>query len=643
MLHRIRTIFLGSPLPSSEMSHTRLGVFRALASFSPDALSSITYANQEIFLGLAVAGSLGLSYTLPIGLVITAILFIVATSYYQTIQAYPSGGGSYVVARENLGRFPSLFTGAALLFDYLLTAAVSLSAGVDALSSAFPIVGSHRVQVALLLLLVITLINLRGVRETGTVLAIPVYFFVASYAVLVCYGLVQIILGNPVTISNLPPESSQPLSLFLLVRAFSSGSTALTGIEAISDSVPAFKEPIAKRAGQALIIMAITMAFLFLGTLGLTQYYQVIPSGSETILSALARALFDNSILYYFIQITTLAILTVAANTSFTGFPRVAVFLAKDKFLPSQFKALGDRLVFSNGILILSLSTAAVIILFGGKTHAMVPLFAIGAFMAFTLSQVGMVIHWKNVKGNFWQFKALLNSIGGLTTGAMLVVVGTSKFLQGAWITFLIIPLLVLLFLRIERHYLDTAQQLSLSQTRVVVKAYKHIRLVIPISGIHKGILDAVQYALSISNQITAVYVEIEPGEGERIQQKWKTYFPDLPLVVIPSPYRSIIRPLLDFLDQYDEESDDGTLAGIVIPEFVTANFWENMLHNQMAWLIKFTLLYRRRKLGFQRMIIDVPYHLYPATKPRRHPSSQDIEETSQADFFPPQNDSLAE
>jgi len=605
------------------MSHTRLGVFRALASFSPDALSSITYANQEIFLGLAVAGSLGLSYTLPIGLVITAILFIVATSYYQTIQAYPSGGGSYVVARENLGRFPSLFTGAALLFDYLLTAAVSLSAGVDALSSAFPIVGSHRVQVALLLLLVITLINLRGVRETGTVLAIPVYFFVASYAVLVCYGLVQIILGNPVSISNLPPESSQPLSLFLLVRAFSSGSTALTGIEAISDSVPAFKEPIAKRAGQALIIMAITMAFLFLGTLGLTQYYQVIPSGSETILSALARALFDNSILYYFIQITTLAILTVAANTSFTGFPRVAVFLAKDKFLPSQFKALGDRLVFSNGILILSFSTAAVIILFGGKTHAMVPLFAIGAFMAFTLSQVGMVIHWKNVKGNFWQFKALLNSIGGLTTGAMLVVVGTSKFLQGAWITFLIIPLLVLLFLRIERHYLDTAQQLSLSQTRVVVKAYKHIRLVIPISGIHKGILDAVQYALSISNQITAVYVEIEPSEGERIQQKWKTYFPDLPLVVIPSPYRSIIRPLLDFLDQYDEESDDGTLAGIVIPEFVTANFWENMLHNQMAWLIKFTLLYRRRKLGFQRMIIDVPYHLYPATKPRRDITSR--------------------
>ncbi|HAY84992.1 MAG TPA: amino acid permease [Chloroflexi bacterium] len=643
MPHRIRTFFFGSPLPSSEMAHTRLGVFRALASFSPDALSSITYANQEIFLGLAVAGSLGLAYTLPIGLVISAILFIVATSYYQTIQAYPSGGGSYVVARENLGRFPSLLTGAALLFDYLLTAAVSLSAGVDALSSAFPSIGTHRVQVALLLLAMITIINLRGVRETGTVLAIPVYFFVASYAVLVFYGLLQIILGNPIAIQNAPPESLQPLSLFLLVRAFSSGSTALTGIEAISDSVPAFKEPIAKKAGQALIIMAITMAFLFLGTLGLIQYYQVVPSGSETILSALARALFGNSIPYYFIQITTLAILTVAANTSFTGFPRVAVFLAKDKFLPNQFQALGDRLVFSNGILILSFSTAVVILLFGGRTHAMVPLFAIGAFLAFTLSQTGMVLHWKNVRGKFWKFKALLNGIGGLTTGAMLAVVGISKFLQGAWITFLVIPFLVFLFLRIERHYLDISEQLSLDPSSVVIKAYQKIRLVIPISGIHKGILDAVRYALSISDQITAVYVEIEPGAGERIEQKWKAIFPDLPIVVIPSPYRSVIQPLLDFLDEYDEQSADGMLAGVVIPEFVTVSFWENMLHNQMAWLIKFTLLYRRRKLGFQRMIIDIPHHLQPAQSPPKKATLQQTAELSDLEIVLPETETPAE
>ena len=618
MLHRIRTLFIGSPLPSSEMAHTRLGVFRALASFSPDALSSIAYANQEIFLGLAAAGSLGLSFTLPIGLVITSILFIVATSYYQTIQAYPSGGGSYVVAKENLGRYPGLLAGAALLLDYLLTAAVSLSAGVDALSSAFPVIGSHRVQVALLLLVIITLINLRGVKETGTILAIPVYLFVASYAILVLYGLIQIILGNPISIQNPPPESLQPLSFFLLVRAFSSGSTALTGIEAISDSVPAFKEPIAKRAGQALIIMAATMAFLFLGTLGLTQYFHIAPSGSETILSALSRGLFGNSLAYYFIQITTLAILTVAANTSFTGFPRVAAFLAKDKFLPHQFIALGDRLVFANGILILSLATGAVIVLFNGKTHALIPLFAIGAFLAFTLSQAGMVLHWKAVKGKFWEFKALLNGVGAFTTGVMLLVVGSSKFLHGAWITFLAIPILISVFLKIERHYLDIAQQLSIEKNEVKVKSYQKIRLVIPISGIHKGILDAVMYALSISDQITATYVEIEPGTGENITKKWETFFPDLPIVVIPSPYRSVIQPLLDFLDLYDEESADGMLAGIVIPEFVTATFWENMLHNQMAWLIKFTLLYRRRKLGFQRMIIDIPYHLQLAEHPKR-------------------------
>lgn len=644
MLHRIRTLFIGSPLPSSDMAHTRLGVFRALASFSPDALSSIAYANQEIFLGLAVAGSLGLSYTLPIGLVITAILFIVATSYYQTIQAYPSDGGSYLVARENLGRFPGLMAGAALLLDYLLTAAVSLSAGVDALSSAFPAISPYRVQVALLLLAVITVINLRGIKESGTILAIPVYFFVGSYAVLVFYGLFQIIMGNPVPIQNPPPESMQPLTLFLLVRAFSSGSTALTGIEAISNSVPAFKEPAAKRAGQALIIMAATMAFLFLGTLGLTQYFQVHPTGSETILSALARGLFGNTFPYYFIQITTLTILTVAANTSFTGFPRVAAFLARDKFLPHQFIALGDRLVFANGILMLSLSTAAVIVLFGARTHALVPLFAIGAFLAFTLSQAGMVLHWNSVRGQYWQAKAVLNGVGALTTGVMLLVVSSSKFMQGAWITFLVIPFLIFVFIKIEHHYHDVAHQLSMETAQFSVKPYQQIRLVIPISGIHKGILEAVRYSLSISSQITAVYVEIEPGTGEQITQKWKVFFPDLPLVVVPSPYRSVIQPLLDFLDRYDEESDDGMLAGVVIPEFVTATLWENMLHNQMAWLIKFTLLYRRRKLGFQRMIIDVPHHLQPADNIRRKPAAaeQVAESAPEPDPDPPPETSPA-
>jgi hypothetical protein len=383
-----------------------------------------------------------------------------------------------------------------------------------------------------------------------------------------------------------------------------------------------------------LIIMALLMAFLFLGTLGLTQYFKVFPAGSETILSALARGIFGTSFMYYLVQITTLTVLAVAANTAFSGFPRVAVFLAQDKFLPHQLKALGDRLVFTNGIIFLAAGTAAVLVLFGGDSHSLVPLFAIGAFMAFTFSQAGMVLHWIKEKGRLWIVKALLNGIGAFVTGAMLIVIGAGKFVQGAWMTFIAIPMLVVIFLRIERHYQEIAEELSLQHTEVVIQPFSKIRLVIPVSGIHKGILDAVQYALSISKNITAVYVEIEPNSHEKIQQKWKSYFPEIPLVVVSSPYRSIIGPLLDFLDAYDEASGEGTLAGVVIPEFVTTNFWENMLHNQMAWLIKFTLLYRRRRLGYQRVIIDVPYHLHQqaALPGKGTPSPSEIGDPPQAD-----------
>jgi len=480
---------------------------------------------------------------------------------------------------------------------------------------------------------VITVINLRGVKETGTVLAVPVYLFVGVYAVMILIGLVKIITGVPLVVHNPPPTNLQPVTLFLLVRAFSSGSTALTGIEAISDSVPAFKEPTAKKAGQALIIMALLMAFLFLGTLGLTQYFKVFPASGETILSALARGIFGTSFMYYLVQITTLTVLAVAANTAFSGFPRVAVFLAQDKFLPHQLKALGDRLVFTNGIIFLAAGTAAVLVLFGGDSHSLVPLFAIGAFLAFTFSQAGMVLHWIKERGGFWQVKALMNGIGAIVTGVMLVVVGAGKFMQGAWMTFIAIPALVFVFLQIEKHYKDIAEQLSMQDVLnpVVTSSNKTLRLVIPISGIHKGILDAVQYALSISKNITAVYVEIEPDSSDKIQQKWKSYFPEIPLVVVPSPYRSIVGPLLDFLDAYDEESDDGMLAGIVIPEFVTSSVWKNMLHNQMAWLIKFTLLYRRRRLGYQRVIIDVPYHLDDGHQPR---IPMPVEQVAKADLI---------
>jgi len=588
----------------------RLNKIRALATFSPDALSSIAYANQEIFLGLVVAGSAGLSLAWPIGVAITLLLTIVTLSYFQTIEGYPSGGGSYVVARENLGTIPGLVAGAALLISYVLTAAVSLTAGVEAIASAFPIFWPYRTLMALIFLALITVLNLRGLRETGTIMSIPVYLFLFTYLSMLIYGIIRGIIEGPVSLVSLAPPATTPLTTFLVLRTFSAGCTALTGIEAISNGVPAFHYPEAKNAQRTLVVMAILMNILFLGSIGFTQYFAIVASPEETILSALARDLLGSGAAYLTIQITTMLVLTVAANTSFAGFPRLATLLAQDRFLPRQFTGLGDRLVLANGIIFLSITTGILIIAFGGDTHSLIPLFAVGAFMAFTLSQAGMVVHWWKERGRSWQVKALLNGIGAMVTGITTLIVGISKFGQGAWLTIIMIPALVIFFFRIHSHYQDVSEQLSMSSTKKIDKIRLVPRVVIPISGVHRGISDAVNFALSISKDVTVVYIELEPGSGESVQTKWIQWWPKLPLIILPSPYRSIVGPLLDYLDLIDEEHADGQLAAIVLPEFVPRKWWHALLHNQTAWLIKAALLYRRRHLGYQRVIIDVPYHL---------------------------------
>lgn len=609
-MFRLRSLLLGSPLPTSGLGHEKLGKFKALATFSPDALSSIAYANQEIFLGLAVAGAAGLNFTFPLGIVITIILVIVAFSYLQTIHEYSSGGGSYIVAKENLGEFPGLLAGAALMLDYLLVAAVSLTAGVEALASAFPAIWPYKIAIALFLLLLITILNLRGMQETGTVMSIPVYFFMGSFAIMIFYGLFRTFTQAPIPFDESFVRATEPFSIFILLRAFASGSTALTGVEAISNGVPAFKAPEGRNAGITLVVMSVLMGFLFLGTLGLTQYFGVVAHGEETILSALARTFFAHNWLYYVVQISTLAVLTVAANTAFAGFPRVAAIIAKDRFLPSQLKALGDRLVFANGNIVLALAAALLIILFRGDSHSLIPLFAIGAFTAFTLSQAGMVRHWIHAKRKGWRTKALINGLGALTTGIVVLIVGVGKFTQGAWITLIIIPLIILLFRRVHHHYEVIAEQLSLKGLPPTIRPYPELRFVMPISGVHRGTIEAVDLARSIAKNLVAVYIEVEPDTGKAVEKKWKEWFPDIPLFIEPSPYRSIIGPLIDFLDRYDEKENDGQLAGIILPEFVAEGFWTNFLHNQEAWLIKFALLYRRRKRGYQQVIVEVPFHL---------------------------------
>jgi amino acid transporter len=610
VLGRVRNLLIGPPLPTYQLAEKRLNKVRALAAFSPDALSSIAYANQEIYLGLVVAGAAALSKSLPIGLAIIGLLVIVALSYFQTIHGYPSGGGSYVVARENLGTLPGLIAGAALLIDYLLTAAVSLTAGVEAIASAFPALWPHRVALALFLLVIITIVNLRGTRETGTLMSIPVYLFVFTYLPMLVYGLVRLVIDGPGSLVAVAPAPTHPLTAFLVLKAFSTGCTALTGIEAISNGVPAFQPPEAKKAGRTLMVMAVLMGLLFVGSIGLTQVLAVVAGPQETILSALARRLLGGGPAYILIQASTMLILAVAANTSFAGFPRLAALLAADGFLPRQLTGLGDRLVFANGIVLLSVATGGLIVVFGGNTHSLIPLFAVGVFLAFTLSQAGMVIHWQRDGGKGWELKAAINGIGAMATALTLLVVAASKFAEGAWITILVIPALVLAFLRIRTHYGTVSKQLSLRGLPPSIRPFPPMRVVVPISGVHRGMMDAVAYARSISKEVTAVYVELEPGAGERVRKEWECWWPDVSLVVLPSPYRSIIRPLLDFLDQTDREHNDGQLAAVVLPEFVPARWWQNIFHNQTAQLLKNALLYRRRRFGFQRVIIDVPYHL---------------------------------
>jgi len=452
----LKHMVLGSPLHPEHSEHKKLNKLRALAAFSPDALSSIGYANQEIYLGLVVAGAVGLSFALPIALVITGLLMLLALSYYQIIQGYPCGGGSYAVARSTLGTVPGLIAGAALITNYLLCVAVSLTTGVDAIASAFHGLWPYRVYLSLLLLVAITILNLRGLHETGTVMAIPVYLFLFAYLGMLAYGVFRLSVDGPVSLATVTTRATQSVTLFLLLHTFSTGCTAMTGIEAISNGVPSFKPPETKNAGRTMIVMALLMGVLFLGSIGLTQVLGVVAGPEETILSALARRLLGSGPAYLLIQASTMVILALGANTSFAGLPRLMSVMAGDGFLPRQLTEVNSRSVHANGILLLALSAGVLIIVFSGSSHALIPLFAVGVFLAYTLSQTGMLSHWWRERGKGWKAKAALNGTGALATGITFVIVGANKFFEGAWVAILLVPILVILFLRVHaRHSLS--------------------------------------------------------------------------------------------------------------------------------------------------------------------------------------------
>ena len=662
---------------TAQAIHERLSKKTALAVFSSDALSSTAYATEEILLVLAVAAAAGQSfafgYVIPISFGIATLLVIVAISYRQTIHAYPSGGGAYIVAKDNLGVYPGLVAGAALLVDYVLTVSVSISAGVAAITSAvqgsrYAWLNDHKVLLCLIFIALIAVANLRGVRESGALFAAPTYAFLICFLFMIGYGFFHyFVYGGAARVPTAEElklaegYKIQPLHLFLILGAFSNGCAALTGIEAISNGVPAFKEPEARNASATLLWMAGLLTVMFLGTSVMAYLYGVHPHANETVISQFARIMFSGRLgwFYYVIQATTAAILVLAANTSFADFPRLASLLARDRFLPRQFASRGDKLVFSNGIIILAIFSSVLVVAFRGDTSRLIPLYAVGVFLSFTLSQTGMVRHWlrerregkalptssivatdskeQSIAGDgndagvalpdvglslaeekrqrhlavidevtgpsHWKKSIVINAIGAVATFTVLVVFIITKFIHGAWLVVMIIPLLVLMFHSIHTHYLQVAKQLS-TEGLDALRPMKHVVLV-PISGIHRGVIHALEYAKSIApGKVTAVYVDFDEEATRKLREKWEQWGSGIKLVILQSPYRSLTRPLLRYIDKVARQND-ADMVTVVLPEFVPARWWHQLLHNQSSLLLKGSLLFRKGVI-----VTNVPYHL---------------------------------
>ena len=601
----LKRFLVGKPIPSHLAHHERLSRVTGLAVLSSDALSSVAYATDFILATLVVAGVGAFVYAIPISLVIAALLAIVAFSYRQTIHAYPTGGGAYIVAKENIGPMAGLIAAASLLVDYTLTVAVSISAGVLAITSALPHLEPYRVEMCLAFLAVLTVGNLRGIRESGNIFAVPTYFFVFSIALLILAGLYRYLTGAIVPIeSTLPADAGRhPVTTFLLLTAFANGCTAMTGVEAVSNGVPAFHPPEAKNASATLIAMATLAIGMFVGITMLAHVYRVVPSAAESGISQIGRAVFGGThAFYYLLQAGTTLILVLAANTAFADFPRLASIVSRDRYLPRQFMNQGDRLAFSNGILVLSAFAAILIVAFRGDTQSLLPLYMIGVFVSFTLSQAGMVIHWRKTRERGWKSSAAINGFGAIVTGIVLVIVAVTKTLEGAWIVLLLIPLIVMVFLQTHRHYAHVASELTLKGYRP--RARLHNSVLIPIGGLQRAVVDALRYAKTLSDDVRAIYVDVNPAQTEQLRKDWAEWGGGVTLVVLPSPFRSLMEPLLEYIEQACAEQANDYVT-VILPEFVPARWWQHLLHNQTSLLIKGALLFRRNIV-----VTSVPFHL---------------------------------
>ena len=621
IVHLKRVLF-GKPLASDRLEHERLNKKTALAVLSSDAISSVAYATEQTLLVLAVLGTAALNYVIPISAVIVALLVLVAVSYRQTIFAYPAGGGSYTVAKDNLGTGPGLIAAAALLTDYILTVSVSISSGVAAITSAYPSLVPHTVTLCLSAIAVLMLVNLRGVRESGIAFSVPTYVFIALMLLLIGTGLTRGMMGHELaplaTAPKVDPVSasqhgfSMPMGFaltYLLLRAFAEGCVAMTGTEAISNGVGAFRKPSSHNAAVTLGWMAAILATFFLGTSYLAHHYAVMPSATETVLSQIGRHVLGGGALYYALQYATFAVLVLAANTAFADFPRLASILAADGYMPRQFSARGDRLAFSNGIIVLALMAALLVYLFHGDTSALIPLYAIGVFVCFTLSQAGMVVHWFKLKDAGWQRRALLNGVGALATAVVSVVQVVTKFSAGAWIVTIIIPVIIVMLRAIHRHYENFSKELAYTGQSPLM--FLHHTVIVPVNGINKPTAGALVYATTISEDVRAVYVEVDNVATERMKVAWEEWDIGVPLVVIPSPFRSVLRPIVDYVEGLSERGETD-LVTIVVPEIMPRHWWEHLLHNKTALFIRTAFMFRQNVV-----VTAVPYLVGRA--PRLH------------------------
>jgi len=602
----LKRLLIGRPLKSTELGEQKLTKKKALAILSSDALSSVAYGPEQILLVLITVSTAAFWYSIPIGIGVLILLLALILSYRQIIFAYPHGGGAYVVSKQNLGVYAGLIAGGSLLVDYILTVAVSVSAGTDAITSAFPALHEHTVGIAITFVLLITLLNLRGVTESASILAYPVYLFVAAMFILIGAGLFSIVTGK------VPPDLHTPIGtpvagigLFLLLRAFASGSSALTGVEAISNAIPNFKDPAPSNAAKTLMAMGGLLALLFSGIVYLAYYFGITPNAEATVVSQIAEHTFGRHLIYYIIQGTTALILVLAANTGYSAFPLLAVNLAKDKFIPRMFTMRGDRLGYSNGIIILGLLSIVLIIAFQGQTEHLIPLYAVGVFIPFTLSQTGMMVKWIREKPAGWVPKLIINTTGAVISFTVSIMFFLTKFAQ-VWTILIFLPLIVYLFHRIKKHYEAVSEQLRLSTCEQAVPIEGNV-IILPVSGITHVVEQSLNYAQSLSaNQIIAVYIPFERDDEVRFEEKWNKWRPDVRLVTLHSPYRSIIHPLSKFIDTVQRKASESNYqVTVIIPQFIPKKSWHNLLHNQSSIMIRAYLLFRKDVI-----ITTVPYHL---------------------------------